>query len=63
MNDLLDLPGCTLLNQQETDIDIRLDIEYTGEEPLVCPHCGSLGQPYKGYSNHSVESSDRTDEC
>ncbi len=46
MDALLDLPGYTVLDKQETEHDIRFTVEWQAGE-LVCQHCGSLAKPYK----------------
>jgi transposase-like protein len=46
MNDILDLPGWTVLAKRLDGTEYELEAEYT-VQPTVCPKCGSLGKPYK----------------
>jgi transposase len=46
MNDILDLPGWTVLAKRLDGTEYELEAEYA-VQPTVCPKCGSLGKPYK----------------
>jgi transposase len=41
MNDILELPGVTILNREETEHDIRFTVEVEVSR-VVCSHCGSI---------------------